>query len=240
MANGDFTYTPGSSVTVIVECWGASAQGRVGQSGGPWPGCGGGGGAYARKQMNLTGGTGYLVRVGAANGTPNPAESLFVDAATCWAPGGTNGLFQAPGTGGAAGTGDVKYKGGNGGAYPGDSVTSGTGGGGCGGRDGAGANGSHPSGGTSVGGGNGGDGGGGAGGDGAQPGGGGGGGGSDTVSTPPGAGQDGAVAVWALADWDAPSSQPVFGAVPLYTQGSALPPVPPPATGQDDDSNFVM
>jgi len=221
MSYGDFTYTPVANITVIAECWGAGGGGRIGQSGGPWEGPGGGGGGYSRKAgIALTGGVGYLVRVGAPGLIAAPHESLF-GAPVCKANGGANAGFQDTGAAGGSTTGaigDVNFSGGNGSAYPGDGPHFGGGGGSSAGRNSNGNNGAVNPGGSDPGcGGKGGDGSiGGSGGQaGIAPGGGGGGGDTTFVSGGNADGAEGCVILWQdLGVW------PPIGQTPIYTAGT--------------------
>lgn len=219
----DYNFTSPITGNIIVECWGAGGGGRIGQNF-PLSGGGGGGGAYARKAgIAVTNGGIYLARLG--NTSPagsTGSDTLFINAATVSAKGGTGAPFNSFGVGGAAAScvGDVKYSGGDG--YPATSaVHAGGGGGSSAGRSATGV-----TAGSDVGaiapqcGGNGGNGGAVsvAGSTGLTPSGGGGGGGSDPVQTAGGTGAEGAIVIWQdLGVW------PPVGQTALQTYGS-----PPP------------
>lgn len=164
VGNGSITYTPASTVTATVECWGAGQAGNNGN------GNGGEAGGYAKKNaLALTKGTGVSLSLGAPGTTDAQAgaDTWASSSATVLARGGgsatvtqvgdvTNlggafGLFGATGTnpavgggGGAGGPNAAGSAGGNGGT---DNVGSGGGGGGASNGGGIGSNG-----GTNVGG----------------------------------------------------------------------------------------
>jgi hypothetical protein len=221
---GDIAYVSPANQTVIAECWGGGSQGRIGQ--GPnTPGCGGGGGAYARKAgiALIAGGT-YLVRVGAPKHIAAAHESLFINGGVVLADGAVEAVFHGPGIGGqaASSVGDVKFSGGSGAPYPGDIASDGGGGASSAGRSSAGNDGSFPAPGATIvdGGGPGAFGGLQPDGNGVSvttgPGGGGGGGSTGTVQTNPGFGFQGAVVLWLDGGVWPPVGSPVasFGAPP--------------------------
>ena len=107
--------------TIQIECWGAGAGGSNSNNGSASSG-GGGGGAYSKvnafvasTSYSIVVGTGGA-SVGANNDGQDGGDSTF-NTTTCVAKGGTHSIHDVSvGTGGsaAAGTGDVKYSGGNG------------------------------------------------------------------------------------------------------------------------------
>lgn len=239
--------TPAGVTSIEVECWGSGGGGRIGSffdANNIFRGCGGGGGAYSRKaNMAVTPGQTYTVRVGNGGGSnaggdaslisiPSPVASLIEAKG-----GGPGTAVPSPGIGGsaAAGTGDVKFSGGDGGTYPGNGSAPGTGGGSSAGSAAAGANGGASAGGVAPF--RGGSGGSGQspnnpGLPGTAPGGGGAGGSGPTFSTNPagGAGANGAVVIWRNGKY-------ALGGAPLASFGS--PPANPPQIKARKTSFFI-
>ena len=140
-ASGTFV-VPSGVTSITVECWGGGGGGG-GTAVNPSRGGGGGGGSYAKSVISTTGGTSYVVTVGAGglagtnsggNGGQGGASSLAALVIAPGGNGGNGGISGTPngiaGTGATGATGDVVFNGGNGTDATG--TYSGAGGGGAG------------------------------------------------------------------------------------------------------------